>query len=139
MRFLRRIAFPLLFLMSLPSLTLAQTPQKQGTGVITGRVTLRGKAMTGIGVVLFADERTPQRKAISKAETDYEGRYRLSNVPAGRYTVVAIAPAHVGPNEGSNGDPGKTITIAEGETVEEIDFALVRGGVITGRVTDADG
>jgi len=31
------------------------------------------------------------------------------------------------------------VTIAEGETVEEIDFTLVRGGVITGRVTDVDG
>jgi protocatechuate 3,4-dioxygenase beta subunit len=32
-----------------------------------------------------------------------------------------------------------TINLAEGETIEKIDFALVRGGVITGRVTDADG
>jgi protocatechuate 3,4-dioxygenase beta subunit len=60
-------------------------------------------------------------------------------VPPGRYNVVAVAPAMVGSNEGQDGQMGKTVTIAEGETVEKIDFSLVRGGVISGRVTDSDG
>lgn len=29
--------------------------------------------------------------------------------------------------------------VGEGENIEEINFSLVRGGVITGKVTDADG
>jgi protocatechuate 3,4-dioxygenase beta subunit len=45
----------------------------------------------------------------------------------------------VGPSDGTFGEQGKTVTIAEGETVEKIDFSLVKGGVITGRVTTADG
>src|SRR5438874_11902119 len=60
-------------------------------------------------------------------------------VPASHYSVIAFAPALVGPSEGTDGEQGKSVTIAEGETVEKIDFALVKGGVITGRVTDADG
>src|SRR5215475_9519966 len=34
---------------------------------------------------------------------------------------------------------GKVLLIGEGETVEGIDFALIRGGVITGKITDANG
>ena len=117
----------------------AQSDQKQGTGMISGRVTLDDKPISNLNVALFAVERGSERRAISRAMTDYEGRYWLANVPVSRYAVVAIAPAHGGPNEGSFGEPGRTVTIAEGETVEEIDFTLVRGGVITGRVTDVDG
>jgi hypothetical protein len=34
---------------------------------------------------------------------------------------------------------GKPLLLAEGEDVQGLDFSLVRGGVITGKVTDADG
>ena len=40
-------------------------------------------------------------------------------------------------DEGSTGD--RTLIISKGETIEDVDFSLIRGGVITGRVTDADG
>lgn len=143
MRFLtRRAFFMALMLAVMLSAAPAQIPQKQGTAIITGRVTLGEKAAANIGVVLFPADRVLGRGAtgaITKATTDYEGRYRLSNIPAGRYTVVVTAPTHVGPNDGMYGEPGKTVTIAEGETVEKIDFSLVKGGVVTGRVTDGDG
>ncbi|HEV7844556.1 MAG TPA: carboxypeptidase-like regulatory domain-containing protein, partial [Pyrinomonadaceae bacterium] len=141
MRFLSRAALHALLLGTILSAatTPAQNPQKQATGIITGRVTLGEKAAANISVALMPSERTMERAAIAKATTDYEGRYRLSNIPAGRYSVVAIAPAFVGPTDGMYGEPGKTVTISEGETVEKIDFALTRGGVITGRVTDSEG
>ncbi len=34
---------------------------------------------------------------------------------------------------------GKPLILGDGENVENVDFTLVRGGVITGKVTDADG
>jgi protocatechuate 3,4-dioxygenase beta subunit len=141
MRFLSHAALHALLLGTILSAatTPAQNPQKQATGIITGRVTLGEKAAANISVALMPSERTMERAAIAKATTDYEGRYRLSNIPAGRYSVVAIAPAFVGPTDGMYGEPGKTVTISEGETVEKIDFALTRGGVITGRVTDSEG
>lgn len=116
----------------------AQSAQKQGTSIITGRVTLKDKGMANVAVLLYPADPV-NRTTVARTATDTEGQYRLMGVPAGRYTIVAFAPAMVGPNEGTYGEGGKTVTLAEGETVEKIDFALVKGGVITGRVTDTDG
>jgi protocatechuate 3,4-dioxygenase beta subunit len=118
---------------------LAQTAQKQGTGVITGRVTSGDKGIANVPVQLYAQDRFSNRSALASAKTDYQGNYRLTNVPAGRYTISAVAPTMVAQSDSPYGDPGKLVTLAEGETVEKIDFTLVRGGVITGRITDADG
>jgi hypothetical protein len=43
------------------------------------------------------------------------------------------------PESFSSGARGKMLMLAEGEDVQGIDFSLVRGGVIAGKVTDADG
>jgi protocatechuate 3,4-dioxygenase beta subunit len=140
MRLLARPAFFMILMLGVMlSTAFAQTAQKPATGTITGRITVGDKAAANIGVVLFPIERMMDRSAVAKAATDYEGRYRLTNIPAGRYSVLPMAPAMVGPNEGVYGEPGKIVTIAEGETVEKIDFSLVKGGVISGRVTDEDG
>lgn len=113
----------------------------QATGSITGRVVLDDKAAAGTVVQLLPAERDyddPQRKPAARATTDAEGGFRLSNVPAGRYNVMAVAPAFVPPSESEPWRAGKFVTIDEGETIENVDIRLVRGGVITGRVTDAD-
>ena len=140
MRSLKRSTLFIILLCVMASAALAQAPQKQGTGIITGRVTLGEKGMANVVVALYPSDRTsPQRISVARATTDYEGRYRLMNVPAGRYNIIAIAPTMVGPSDGQYGDFGKFVTVAEGETVEKMDIALARGGVITGRITDADG
>jgi protocatechuate 3,4-dioxygenase beta subunit len=139
MRFLARHAVLALLLAVMFSVAQSQTAQKQSTGVITGRVTYGEKAAPDVGVALFASQRTMERNSIMRVMTDYDGRYRMSNVPAGRFNVMVIAPAYVGPNQGMFGEPGKTVDLAEGEMVEKIDFTLIKGGVITGRVTTSDG
>lgn len=121
------------------SAALAQSTQKQGTGVITGRVMLKDKGIANVAVVLYPSDFGPNRTAVARATTDAEGGYKLTGIPAGRYSVIPIAPAMIGPSEGMYGQQGKSITLAEGEMVEKIDFSLVKGGVITGRVTDAEG
>ena len=72
-----------------------------------------------------------------KATTDQDGNYRVGDVPTGSYEVASVAPAFV--ISEVNNSRGQTLIIIEGEHVEGIDFDLVRGGVITGKVTDADG
>jgi protocatechuate 3,4-dioxygenase beta subunit len=140
MRFLARCLLLVMMVLAVcSSHAPAQTAQKQGTGIITGRVTVGEKPMANVAVVLFPAVLASPRGAIARATTDYEGRYRLTGIAAGRYNVMAITPTMVGPSEGTYGEGGKAVTLAEGETAEKIDFTLVRGGVITGRVMDADG
>ncbi|MDQ3817375.1 MAG: carboxypeptidase regulatory-like domain-containing protein [Acidobacteriota bacterium] len=117
----------------------AQTVQKQGTGVITGRITSADKGMANVPVLLYSAEISPNRTAVARTTTDNEGNYRLTGVPAGRFTLTVAAPQMVGPNDTPFGEMGKPVTVAEGETIDKMDFSLVRGGVITGRITDADG
>lgn len=117
-----------------------QPPQKPATGVITGRITLGDTGLPNVPVLLFSTDRMQRtRGSVARAVTDYEGNYKLTNVAAGSYTVTPNAAAFIGPSEGMFGEMGRTINIADGETVEDINFSLKRGGVITGRVVDADG
>ena len=111
-------------------------PAKGPTATISGKVTLKsnGKGLPGIVVGLRLMESSNQRTARQKTVTDEQGNYRLSNVPPGNYEVVAVAPVFIGEDGRS-----KTLLITKDETIENIDFTLVRGGVITGRVTDSDG
>lgn len=107
--------------------------------MITGRVMAADKPLPNIIVSLVPAEPGPQRKAVATTTTDAEGNYRMTGVPAGRFVVAPVAPTWVVPTDPMNGMSGHSIIISEGETVEKIDFKLTRGGVITGRVTDANG
>ena len=113
----------------------AQTPtQKVANASISGKVTIKGKP--AVGVVIFAkDSRDgyswPMRG--HRAMTDQTGSYRIANLSAGTYEITAIAPALV-PANGFN-----SIAVAEGEEIQDSNISLVPGGVITGKITDADG
>jgi hypothetical protein len=135
-------ACSLLLLLIFPFTSLcapAQSTQKGGTGVITGRVTVVDKPAPNITVVVAPGEFGPQRREVARATTDYEGNYRLTNLPAGRYNITPLAPTMTGTSDNMFGGTGRFVIVADGETIEKIDFALTRGGVITGRITDADG
>jgi protocatechuate 3,4-dioxygenase beta subunit len=118
----------------------AQASQATGTGTITGRVTIGDKPAQGIAVLLLPTNLYgPERKPVARATTDTDGQFRLMNLAAGRYEVAPVAPAFVSAaNLMHERNQGKSVNLAEGETIDKLDFSLVRGGVITGRVTDAD-
>jgi hypothetical protein len=124
----------------------AKSVKKAPTGTVSGRVTIKGKGASGVVVALRQNEFTPQPTPSQKATTDQDGKYRITDIPAGNYQISPIAPAFVlsdlnnsGLNNYGSRGMGKSLVIAEGEDVESIDFALVRGGVITGKVIDAEG
>jgi Carboxypeptidase regulatory-like domain len=109
------------------------TAQPTNTGVISGRVTLKAKPAPQVAMVLYGNGDSANRLPGGKLETttDANGVYRLTGLSAGSYWVTPMTPAFV--------EMSRKVTIGDGETAAGIDFELVKGGVITGRITDADG
>jgi protocatechuate 3,4-dioxygenase beta subunit len=116
------------------------------TGSISGRVTVGGKAAANVSVAAYSLEGMNARKVPAKSVTDVEGRYRLTGLPPAQYQVIPITPDLASAEEVPEGNMGfmfaptsRSVTLAAGEDVENVDLNLVRGSVITGRVTDANG
>ena len=112
------------------SSALAQTADSKNKAVITGRVVGEdGQPMAGASVQ--AQSRTGVSRNVFTAE---DGSFRLTGLSATNYRLSASLPAYVmAPLTGEAGEPkffrnGDSVTIT-----------LVKGGVITGRVTDANG
>lgn len=123
----------------------AGTQKTPATGTISGRVTVGGKAAVNVSVAANSIEAMNARLAPAKTVTDVEGRYRLTGLPPAQYQIIPLAPELTAADEAQEGSgfifapASKSVTLAAGEEVENIDLKLVRGGVITGRVTDGNG
>ncbi len=100
------------------------------------------RGLAGIGIVVMSGEMAPWMPTPASTKTDAEGRYRLNGLAPGRYHVAPVAPAHIMPEEGFGfigRQQGRSLILNPGENIENVDFRLTRGGVITGRVTGDDG
>jgi protocatechuate 3,4-dioxygenase beta subunit len=123
----------------------AQSPpeESKATGSVAGRVTVDGKPKSGIEIEAQPLGQTSRSvvKPRTSATTDKDGRFLLTGLEPGRYRVVHQSRAHfsAGRARFRQWPEGKDLIIAEGEAVEGIDFTLETGGIITGRVTDAEG
>src|SRR5215831_6507462 len=129
------------------SFTFAQSKQDAvppRTGSISGHVLIDNKAAAGVEVGAVHTD-SNRRIATAQTKTDSEGYYHLSGLTAATYKVTAFAPNLISgetsppsPYSPPNSYLSKTVLLAAGEDATEIDLKLARGGVITGRVTDAD-
>jgi protocatechuate 3,4-dioxygenase beta subunit len=132
----------LLTILCLSASLCAQSTTTQATkvplGSISGRVTIKDKGVPGVAIGLRKGDIYTPFEGFQRATTDQDGFYRISNLAPGNYSITICAPAFVIP-DGWGAGKQKGVLVGEGENVEGINFALVRGGVITGRVTDADG
>jgi protocatechuate 3,4-dioxygenase beta subunit len=111
-----------------------QASTEQGA-TITGRVTLRGEPVSGVLVVVQSDQ--PYENYRTSSKTDAAGKYRITRIPPGSYSVRANGQAFIGADERQH--YGYNITLDRGEIREGLDFSLKRGGVITGRVLEVGG
>jgi len=117
----------------------AATPTTPTTGRMTGRV-------------LSGDTSRPIKRArvfISSAElpggrgllTDENGAFDFADLPAGRYTITASKSGYIQLSYGQRRplQAGTPLQLLEGQQLKGVDFALPRGGVISGRVSDETG
>lgn len=113
------------------------TASKEATASVSGTVKFKGEPVLGVSVTLRSSDGTATSKLTNyRGVTDVKGQYRILDVAPGRYLVAPAATAFV-TDDASAGE--RTLIVSKGETIEDIDFSLIRGGVITGKVIDADG
>ncbi len=128
-----------ILLLLLTGFAFAQSQTKEGTAIVSGRVTLKGEPASGVAVALQLQTRTelPDMNKLRRTRTDADGRFRFSGINAGQYLITALAPGLIAPSDSPYGAQGKALSISDGETIENLDLQLKRGGVIAGRITDA--
>ena len=128
-----------------PQAPASRPPQARDTAAEKkGTAVLKGHVKTADGRVLRRAQISVRGTALPNARTastGLEGEYEIGELPAGRYTITAtrsgFLPSQYGQRRG--GDQGKPLEVADGATIESIDFTLQRAGVISGRVTDETG
>jgi Carboxypeptidase regulatory-like domain len=126
----------------------AQNPARR-TASISGRVTVSGKPVANVPVnlaevntkiqgarIIQSNGREMVDRLGYRTTTNADGIYLFTGLPAGDYQVSALSPAYVAEAKSQTHDGSKQITLDEGEALKQVDIALIRGGVITGRVTD---
>lgn len=120
---------------------LAQVPQpaKNTSASVSGRVTIGGKAAAGITITASTSSSVFDTRTVAKATTDEDGNYRLAGLAAGSFKIVPVTKALAVAPDAKSKQLEQSVNVAEGESITKVDFALVRGGVITGRITDAEG
>ena len=127
----------------------AQTPQRDNrprAASISGRVTIAGKPAANAVITIVETDLKPGAGGLdapipvqAKTRTDGDGRYLVGGLAEGRYVVSAMLKAFVAVGSSADSALSRTVTLDEGEAREKIDFALIRGGVITGKVMDDEG
>jgi protocatechuate 3,4-dioxygenase beta subunit len=118
---------------------------KLGTATIRGRVFAADSGQplrkAQVHLTLADDGLRTARFENQLATTDAAGQYEFTRLSAGRYSLRAMKGGYVTLHYGQRraAEVGKPIEVPDGQTLEKVDFALPRGGVITGRVVDEFG
>jgi protocatechuate 3,4-dioxygenase beta subunit len=113
-----------------------QTPD--GSSVLAGRVLA---ADTGRPVKRARVSVTAGGRQSRSTSTDDQGRFRITDLPSGSYTIAASKAGFVDALYGQRRplQPGTPVQLADAQEISTIDLRLTRGAVITGRVLDEDG
>ena len=126
-------------LTSRPQSTNLPSTLARSEGLISGRVLLNGKGLPDVVVKAWLQPRAnaPVDGALI-CRTNVEGYYRFSSVPTANYYVAAYSPGLV-PLQRSGAESPRAVSVSPGEKIEGVNFQLIVGGVISGRVTDSEG
>jgi protocatechuate 3,4-dioxygenase beta subunit len=114
-----------------------QTPGSNGSIAGTVKNVKSGELLDDVQITLNG---RPGDKPIV-AVSDRQGRFMIKDVPPGRYLIRAQRDGYFAP--GGSGQPvnplGRQIIIRSGQELTDIDFEMIPGGSISGRITGPDG
>ena len=132
----------LLFANGVLTQTPAAPPRDRPERAPTGTARIRGR-------VVAADTGAPLRRAqvrvvsyelrvMRTVSTDAQGRFDVADLPPGSYGLTVTRNGYASLQFGQQRpfEGGRVLELANGQLMDRIDFALPRGSVITGRVTD---
>jgi len=101
-------------------------------GAIEGYLSYDTTGEPAAGITLAAI-RSDFAMGVTLAKTDENGYYRLENLTPGLYSVYLESKLNAWTMVA-----GKRIFVGEGETAKAAELKLIKGGWITGKLTDAD-
>ena len=110
-----------------------------------GTASISGRVLAGSPLAPLRDARVTARaqmgRVTASVSTDADGRYVLTGLPAGRYTVTASKGGYVTLQYGQSRafESGTPLEIEAEERLTRVDLALPRGSVLTGLVLDQHG
>ena len=126
-----------------PSATSAVTgDQPQGTisGIVTDAAT--GQPLKKATIIFRNTQNNEGRRFTQPlaVTTGVDGRYSMK-LDAGEYRLAVTRNNYVRQSYGEKDPrrPGTILTLAAGRELKDIDFHMIQGGVIAGRVIDEDG
>jgi len=118
----------------------ARDPVQQarpGSATVRGRVLAAdtGRPLRRVRITLASSELGEAPRVTSTA---LDGRYEITDLPAGRYTLRAERSGYLTLRYGQTRplEQGIPLDVRERDTIERVDFTLPRAGIITGRVVD---
>jgi hypothetical protein len=111
----------------------------KGTGGIKGKIVAAdsGRALRRVQINLSSPDFSEARSMSTTAQ----GTFEFKDLPAGRYTLSATRSGYIRLQYGQRrpGEPGRPITLDDGQHFDKADLALPRTGSIAGRITDEVG
>jgi hypothetical protein len=114
------------------------TLEKKGTAIVRGKiVNTEGRPLRRVQLRL-SGEAIPDGRT---ASTNGQGRFEISELPAGRYTLNASRAGYLGLSFGQSrpGEPGRPIELADGQAFANADFVLQHSSLISGHIYDEAG
>jgi len=108
-----------------------------GTAVIRGRILAgdTGRPLRRARITASAPELGGDQRSTSTA---MDGRYEITELPAGRYTIRVARSGYIPLNYGQRRplEQGKPLQLMDRQTVDNIDFSLPKASVIRGQLVD---
>jgi hypothetical protein len=114
------------------------TAEKRGTGVIRGRIlNAEGRPLRRVQVRVSGDLIPDGRTA----STNGTGRFEITELPAGRYTLSVSRAGYLGLSFGQlrPGEVGRPIELGDAQVFATADFVLQHTALISGHVFDEAG